>query len=1327
MLACSLVSITVAQSLADINSPKVLPASPDAAALGKYGQIPVDKSTGIPNISIPLYEIKTPRFSLPISLSYHASGIKVDETASWVGIGWSLNAGGAVTRSINGAPDETAGVGYINAAIPPSPSSEAANFHTDSSYLENVAQHIYDTQPDNFFYNFAGASGAFIYGENKQPITIPYKPLKITLLQDSTTRTSSFTIIDEQGNSYWFHDREMTSSGSFYRPSSWFLTQMVSADKSDTVKFYYANDPAVFADTYYSFSQYLGPLSPGGGLFPLVTTPNMSTVQQIHLDSIVFKGGRVDFKTLGSRLDYGKVSLDSVIVSNYDYNKKKYNRLKTFKILTGYSYSGATNQSGFDQGEAAKHRLILTGLSENDQNNSTVKTYQCTYNSTLLPAVHNFGQDRWGYYNGNYTNQSLLESQNVISTVFPSSTPTVYTIGGSAGANRSVSSTYMQAGMLTKITYPTKGYTTFSYEPNQYSAPAITDTVVFAGAVGYYHETATSSFTALVTGQVAFHIHIGNVGTIYPYTTSGVTITTGVGGSTTLYTEYASTSKDIDENVVLTLTAGTTYQLNAFAHGGTATSSSWPQAFINIHYQVTGSNVATNVGGLRVKQIKNYNSDGTVLSTETYKYGDPVDGNESGIGDFLTSSSLMTTHATHQVQFSYGGVGGPSLQPEELYANSAIYPLSSLSGSPVAYETVTVYHGDTVTNIGKSVYNYTVTPDSIMVYTSPMTVVPLYVKMVDGSGHVTWRAWAAGSMILGYAPYEGIKPIPVLWKNGEPVSELHYKNNGSGTYVLVQSKYTSYNLFSRTAGRGQAIQYAIEFYDQPRNHYNSYTNINDFLIYDYPISAGVRLPSGIVTSNYSADGTTAIGSTTTRYYYDNHAHMYPTRIETYTSQGDSILKQVQYVQDMTQTGIYGTMTAANIISPVIQFTQSKNYTQNSSGTVTSIGTQLMQSITNYSNSNPNSIINSLNVSLQVMSNAAETRLSYLNYDNYGNVATVAKPYGPPVSYIWAYNGSYPVAEVKNAKVNDIYYEGFEDGKGNTGYNDSKTGHYCYLGPYSKSLTGLDNVKYHLTYWQKSGSVWTLDTATVTVTANTYAFSVGSSTTEVDDIRFYPVGALMTTYTYDPLIGVTSTTDVKGEITYYQYDSMQRLANIRDQNNNIVKSFCYNYAGQTTDCFINLPSYSSVARDSIFYRNNCGTGYTGSAVHYILAAGAFTSNVSPADANNQAKNDVIANAQNYANLNGTCIASTGFTVNNTTATTIQLTFTGTSTYYYSVAPHTNITYQIPTATYTSLTAGTYGGPTYTFTLGTRTPVIYSVAGWSSVNISSGSSDLTLSIH
>ena len=48
--------------------------SPNAAELGKYGKIPVSYFNGLPNITIPLTELKAKNYTLPIYLTYHAGG-----------------------------------------------------------------------------------------------------------------------------------------------------------------------------------------------------------------------------------------------------------------------------------------------------------------------------------------------------------------------------------------------------------------------------------------------------------------------------------------------------------------------------------------------------------------------------------------------------------------------------------------------------------------------------------------------------------------------------------------------------------------------------------------------------------------------------------------------------------------------------------------------------------------------------------------------------------------------------------------------------------------------------------------------------------------------------------------------------------------------------------------------------------------------------------------------------------------------------------------------------------------------------------------------------
>lgn len=84
---------------------RLIPCTPQATSLARYAEYPVSLTTGIPDISIPIYEIRMGEFTLPISISYHASGARPDEVPSCVGLGWTLNAGGAVTRTILGGPD----------------------------------------------------------------------------------------------------------------------------------------------------------------------------------------------------------------------------------------------------------------------------------------------------------------------------------------------------------------------------------------------------------------------------------------------------------------------------------------------------------------------------------------------------------------------------------------------------------------------------------------------------------------------------------------------------------------------------------------------------------------------------------------------------------------------------------------------------------------------------------------------------------------------------------------------------------------------------------------------------------------------------------------------------------------------------------------------------------------------------------------------------------------------------------------------------------------------------------------------------------------------
>src|SRR5690606_13912432 len=85
---------------------KFVPPTPNASTFTIYGDVPVSHATGLPQINIPLFTLEEDGVKIPISLSYHASGVKVDDLSSVVGLKWTLNAGGGIFRQVNDKIDE---------------------------------------------------------------------------------------------------------------------------------------------------------------------------------------------------------------------------------------------------------------------------------------------------------------------------------------------------------------------------------------------------------------------------------------------------------------------------------------------------------------------------------------------------------------------------------------------------------------------------------------------------------------------------------------------------------------------------------------------------------------------------------------------------------------------------------------------------------------------------------------------------------------------------------------------------------------------------------------------------------------------------------------------------------------------------------------------------------------------------------------------------------------------------------------------------------------------------------------------------------------------
>lgn len=60
--------------------------SPEIAGLGEYGKVPVSLYTGVPDISVPIYELKAGNYSLSLAASYHLASVKPNSQS---GLSWT--------------------------------------------------------------------------------------------------------------------------------------------------------------------------------------------------------------------------------------------------------------------------------------------------------------------------------------------------------------------------------------------------------------------------------------------------------------------------------------------------------------------------------------------------------------------------------------------------------------------------------------------------------------------------------------------------------------------------------------------------------------------------------------------------------------------------------------------------------------------------------------------------------------------------------------------------------------------------------------------------------------------------------------------------------------------------------------------------------------------------------------------------------------------------------------------------------------------------------------------------------------------------------------
>ena len=144
----------------------------------------------------------------------------------------------------------------------------------------------------------------------------------------------------------------------------------------------------------------------------------------------------------------------------------------------------------------------------------------------------------------------------------------------------------------------------------------------------------------------------------------------------------------------------------------------------------------------------------------------------------------------------------------------------------------------------------------------------------------------------------------------------------------------------------------------------------------------------------------------------------------------------------------------------------------------------------------------------------EDRMTIHRYDNDGNVIEISQEDGVHAILIWGYNAMYPIAKIDNATYTSMPESALE---------------------VIEAIQSASNT-------ENSSS----DEASLRIL--------------LDQLRTdsYFESAQISTYTYDPLVGVTSMTDARGYTTYYHYDELNRLETIKDTDGHLISENEYHY-------------------------------------------------------------------------------------------------------------------------------------------------------------------------
>lgn len=1049
---------------------------PNISNFEKVRNVEINKATGTLNYGVDLYSLSVEKdLSIPLNLNFNNNGFKTQSIPGWVGHGWSMNPGGFIVQEIRGH-DDLSSIGLNQTSIKKRLNDYFSNSYSvleRYNYKKDVFEGKYDGEYDVFQVNLPTDNFGF-YVNGGEAKTTRFRPFKITV------SATSIQIIDDKGVKFSFNEKYVSSSGGSLNEFgymvaggvvTWYLSEIVTPN-GKKVNFEYIND--------YSYKMrnnlltvYHGPTGYGQ-----VGSPCVSTSGQYNGSVLAYSNQKI----------VSKIKFDDILINfnTVDRNDLLGTDNKKGKALSNIEvYKGSNLIDGYRFSYFNTNRLTLWGIEKVDTKTKIFQSwYKFKYYETGSNKIQDFllvseknttvNEDHWGYYNGGTAFEYSIPDLDYSKFLPEFARPAPSISKSSKAAVGSLS----MLGQLSEVETPTKGKIVISYEPNVINFGSLGDIpLVFAREVkSNYTDKNILEVVAGCMGDGGSGLNRGEFEITEEdqydiwWSLSRDPNDNVRGGVIEIYKMNGSTEDNIFSHSENNVPAGSTkillkkgrykYRLDAGCDYEEAYSNE-ASLVISLRKEY---DISLEVGGNRVKEIK-YVDGLKNQKIDAFTYEKPRIMN---VPEYITIDQTFG----YTTQGPY--IPGKDCEPMYYIHSGNKVPLLPYD---LIYGKVTKDNG-----VGK--------------------VVSYYNENLSNYGNYQTR------------PYP--QPFMLSWRDPSLMREEYIrKDNGE----LVQKKLFTYTNSPKILDADNGVKFdkiyiLLNGLEKPEDHLRYYAEALSPVCMDkYAISSETTVTYTKIDSIVS----------TTDYSYSD-GDFYPILTQTDNSMTGRTISVMNYMNEYLDNGKFDNLKSKNIIKNPIESVDMKV-----TGANEKIVKGTIYSYDQFGNMNKVEVLETLNPIARTafkFSNRAlgilpsngqkavysadsryKEELVILQFDKYKNPIEAKKAFGPVVSYLWGYDGKYPIAEITNVAYSEVFS--------------------ILTQPVIDGLNAIN---------------------VTDVAINTAMTKLRSSLSK----------AMVTSYTYQPLVGMRSKTDARGVTEFYEYDGMQRLKAVLDHLNYVTSSMDYNY-------------------------------------------------------------------------------------------------------------------------------------------------------------------------